>query len=62
MLSGRLKEYRSDGSRPLQNSHLCHISSLCAARKLAYLHDLSALSVLTSSCIQILVLQRSLPL
>ncbi|RPD89747.1 lipoprotein signal peptidase [Neisseria weixii] len=46
----------------MQNSHLCHISSLCAARKLAYLHDLSALSVLTSSCIQILVLQRSLPL
>ncbi|PJO09875.1 lipoprotein signal peptidase [Neisseria sp. N95_16] len=32
--------------RPLQNLHLWHISSLCAARKLAYLSDMSALSAL----------------
>ncbi|ATD65949.1 lipoprotein signal peptidase [Neisseria weixii] len=30
----------------MQNSYLWHISSLCAARKLAYLHDISSLSVL----------------
>ncbi|PJO10658.1 hypothetical protein CRG49_000860 [Neisseria sp. N95_16] len=32
--------------RPLQNPYLWHISSLCAARKLAYLADMSALSAL----------------
>ncbi|PJO09832.1 lipoprotein signal peptidase [Neisseria sp. N95_16] len=32
--------------RPLQNLYLWHISSLCAARKLAYLNDMSALSAL----------------
>ncbi|PJO09751.1 hypothetical protein CRG49_006035 [Neisseria sp. N95_16] len=31
--------------RPLQNPHFWRISSLCAARKLAYLCDMSALSV-----------------
>ncbi|PJO10146.1 hypothetical protein CRG49_003960 [Neisseria sp. N95_16] len=36
----------SDGLRPLQNLHLWHISSLCTARKLAYLSDMPALSVL----------------
>ncbi|WP_415752586.1 ATP-dependent exonuclease [Neisseria shayeganii] len=28
--------------RPLQNPHLQRISALCAARSLAYLHDMSA--------------------
>ncbi|PJO08999.1 lipoprotein signal peptidase [Neisseria sp. N95_16] len=41
-----MKNYLSDGLRPLQNPHLWHISSLCAARKLAYLSDMSALSAL----------------
>ncbi|WP_312267073.1 lipoprotein signal peptidase [Neisseria sp.] len=32
--------------RPLQNTHLRRISSLCAARSFAYLSDMSALAVL----------------
>ncbi|PJO09755.1 lipoprotein signal peptidase [Neisseria sp. N95_16] len=52
---------RSDGLRPLQNPHLWHISSLCAARKLAYLCDMSALSALLSlrTVLKSGVLQRS---
>ncbi|WP_244958774.1 lipoprotein signal peptidase [Neisseria shayeganii] len=32
--------------RPLQNPHLRRISALCAARSLAYLSDMSALTAL----------------
>ncbi len=32
--------------RPLQNPHLWRISALCAARSLAYLLDMSALTAL----------------
>ncbi|PJO10256.1 hypothetical protein CRG49_003170 [Neisseria sp. N95_16] len=47
--------------RPLQNPHFWRISSLCAARKLAYLSDISALSVLLSlrTALKSGVLQRS---
>ncbi|WP_425325920.1 ATP-dependent exonuclease [Neisseria shayeganii] len=31
----------SGSLRPLQNPHLRRISALCAARSLAYLHDMS---------------------
>ncbi|WP_338086412.1 signal peptidase [Neisseria weixii] len=52
-----------DGQRPLQNPHLWHISSLYAARKLACLDDMSALSVLPSlrTVLKSGVLQRSRP-
>ncbi|PJO10792.1 lipoprotein signal peptidase [Neisseria sp. N95_16] len=45
----------------MQNLHLWHISSLCAARKLAYLSDMSALSALLSlrTILKSEVLQRS---
>ncbi|ATD65167.1 lipoprotein signal peptidase [Neisseria weixii] len=38
--------YKKFGLSPLQNLHPWHISSLCAARNLVYLHDMSALSAL----------------
>ncbi|OSI35529.1 signal peptidase [Neisseria dumasiana] len=37
---------RIESLRPLQNPHLRRISALCAARSLAYLHDMSALAAL----------------
>ncbi|PJO09686.1 lipoprotein signal peptidase [Neisseria sp. N95_16] len=45
----------------MQNPHLWHISSLCAARKLDYLYDMSALSVLLQlrTVLKFGVLQRS---
>ncbi|PJO77849.1 lipoprotein signal peptidase [Neisseria sp. N177_16] len=45
----------------MQNLHLWRISSLCAARKLAYLSDMSALSALLSlrTILKSEVLQRS---
>ncbi|ATD65006.1 hypothetical protein EGK75_01290 [Neisseria weixii] len=42
---GRLNILISDGLKRLQNLHLWRISSLCTARKLACLHDMSALFV-----------------
>ncbi|ATD66012.1 lipoprotein signal peptidase [Neisseria weixii] len=47
----------------MQNPHLWHISSLYAARKLACLDDMSALSVLPSlrTVLKSGVLQRSRP-
>ncbi|PJO08903.1 signal peptidase [Neisseria sp. N95_16] len=52
MIKGRLKIQTAFVSllicrlRPLQNLYLWRISLLCAARKLAYLHDMSSLSAL----------------
>ncbi|MDO4248945.1 MAG: lipoprotein signal peptidase [Neisseria sp.] len=49
--------------RPLQNTHLRRISSLCAARSFAYLSDMSALAVLLRLELHphLGILQRALP-
>ncbi|WP_232203125.1 hypothetical protein [Neisseria shayeganii] len=61
--NNRLPETLSGSLRPLQNPHLRRISALCAARSLAYLHDMSTLAALLRLELHphLGVLQRSQP-